>query len=50
MEKNFKAVEQLVEFIAKNLSREVVDLKKVDFGTTGYNYYTNGFRWCTYIT
>ena len=49
MEKNFKAVEQLVEFIAKNLSREVVDLKKVDFGTTGYNYYTNGFRWCTYI-
>ena len=49
MEKNFKAAEQLVEFIAKNLSREVVDLKKVDFGTTGYNYSTNGFRWCTYI-
>lgn len=49
MEKNFKAAEQLVEFIAKNLSREVVDLKKVDFGTTGYNYSTSGFRWCTYI-
>lgn len=49
MEKNFKATEQLVEFIAKNLSREVVDLKKVDFSTTGYNYSTNGFRWCTYV-
>lgn len=48
MDKNFKAVEQLVEFIAKNLSK-VVELKKVDFKKTGYNYSTNGFSWCTYI-
>lgn len=49
MEKNFKATEQLVEFIAKNLSRDIVELKKVDFSTTGYNYSTNGYRWCTYV-
>ena len=48
MDKNFKVVEQLVEFIAKNLSK-VVELKKVDFNKTGYNYSTNGFSWCTYI-
>lgn len=44
MEKNFKAARELVEFIAKNLSREVVDLKKVDFYKEGYDFLKGDYR------
>lgn len=37
-EKNYKAVDEVLELILKNLSKEIVEMKKVDYFTCGYEY------------
>jgi ribosomal protein S17E len=44
MEKNYKATKELVAFIANQLSKEVINLREVDFYSEGYDFIKDGFK------